>query len=305
MFFTDDLMLFCEVSEDQVGVVIRVLDNFCRRSGEKVSKAKTVVYFSSNVNNRDRRNISSHLGFTVVQLLGNIDAKVSEFVTENGSCNWELFAHIVPHEQLLQIAAIYLPRAEEGDDKVYWAFSNSGYFSIKSAYNMLRKENNHENDSCCRCHRETESELHALRDCTFARQVWNKLVPKEARLRFYSLELKEWTAKNISNDFGIARDVEWKLVYRVAVSSIWLWRNQGIFKGIEIDGVCKLEEIRRREIPQRNWQVSIKRIFREANQAADKLAKMPTALPVGLHIFRAQPRDLDQVIINDVSMDAT
>ncbi|XVE57298.1 hypothetical protein DITRI_Ditri04bG0080200 [Diplodiscus trichospermus] len=74
-------------------------------------------------------------------LLGNIDAKVCDFVSNNGIWNWESFAHLIPHQQLLQIAATYPPRAEGEDDRVYRVFSNIGKFLVRSAYNMLKEDN--------------------------------------------------------------------------------------------------------------------------------------------------------------------
>ncbi|CAA7016118.1 unnamed protein product [Microthlaspi erraticum] len=56
--FADDLILFAEASVAQVRVVRRVLAKFCLASGQKVSLAKSKIYFSANVP-RDARDLIS------------------------------------------------------------------------------------------------------------------------------------------------------------------------------------------------------------------------------------------------------
>lgn len=47
--FTDDLILFAEASLDQAHMMQSVLDIFCSSSGQKVSKDKSMIFFSYNV----------------------------------------------------------------------------------------------------------------------------------------------------------------------------------------------------------------------------------------------------------------
>lgn len=49
LFFADDIILFAEASIDQAQVIHDCLSRFCRASGQKVSLAKSRVYFLANV----------------------------------------------------------------------------------------------------------------------------------------------------------------------------------------------------------------------------------------------------------------
>lgn len=69
LLFEDDIILFCEASIDQARVVEKCLDLFCRSSGQTVSKEKTRVYFSRNVHNVRREEISEVLGFSRTSVL--------------------------------------------------------------------------------------------------------------------------------------------------------------------------------------------------------------------------------------------
>ena len=49
LFFADDLILFSKANIDQVIVIDEILQKFCSCSGQKLSKQKSLVCFSSNV----------------------------------------------------------------------------------------------------------------------------------------------------------------------------------------------------------------------------------------------------------------
>ena len=68
--FADDILLFTEASIEQVDRVINCLDMFCSVSGQKVSTAKTRVYFSKNVSAALTEEISRRSGFQVTNDLG-------------------------------------------------------------------------------------------------------------------------------------------------------------------------------------------------------------------------------------------
>lgn len=62
IFFADDIVLFAEANVDQVQVIKDVLDEFCSKSGQKVSLQKSKVFFSKNTKNEDAVNLSNLLG---------------------------------------------------------------------------------------------------------------------------------------------------------------------------------------------------------------------------------------------------
>ncbi|KAG7591719.1 Ribonuclease H-like superfamily [Arabidopsis thaliana x Arabidopsis arenosa] len=68
--FADDLILFAEASVSQIRVIRRVLENFCRASGQKVSLEKSKIYFSENVHRDLEKLISDESGIKSTKDLG-------------------------------------------------------------------------------------------------------------------------------------------------------------------------------------------------------------------------------------------
>ncbi|XP_074313583.1 uncharacterized protein LOC141648767 [Silene latifolia] len=71
LFFADDMVLFAEAAVDQATIITRVLDIFCRASGEKVSLSKSRVFFSSNTRVEVQQAVSSRLGIEITENLGS------------------------------------------------------------------------------------------------------------------------------------------------------------------------------------------------------------------------------------------
>lgn len=70
LFFADDLILFAEADMEQAGVIKATLDDFCDASGEKVSAAKSHIFFSPNVHHTRATELSDFLGFRRTSNLG-------------------------------------------------------------------------------------------------------------------------------------------------------------------------------------------------------------------------------------------
>lgn len=70
LFFADDIMLFAEASVDQALSIGSCLERFCKASGQKVSLAKSIIYFSNNVPFRDRETINSTMQMDMTDDLG-------------------------------------------------------------------------------------------------------------------------------------------------------------------------------------------------------------------------------------------
>ncbi|KAL8139423.1 LOW QUALITY PROTEIN: hypothetical protein V2J09_005444 [Rumex salicifolius] len=68
--FGDDLILFVEASVAQIGVLRRVLENFCLASGQKVSLEKSKIFFSRNVSREKETLISNASGIASTRDLG-------------------------------------------------------------------------------------------------------------------------------------------------------------------------------------------------------------------------------------------
>ncbi|GMI93153.1 hypothetical protein HRI_002984600 [Hibiscus trionum] len=70
LFFANDLVIFAETSLEQVDMVKQVFVDFCASSGQKVSAAKSRIFFSANVPNGARDMICHRLGYEEVDNLG-------------------------------------------------------------------------------------------------------------------------------------------------------------------------------------------------------------------------------------------
>lgn len=71
-----------------------------------------------------------------------INLCVADFSDNYGNWNWYLFAHLLPNHIILKIASIKAPCALSGEDQCYWAYSNTGQFTAKSAYLSLHQSYN-------------------------------------------------------------------------------------------------------------------------------------------------------------------
>lgn len=70
LFFADDIILFAEASVDQVMVIQDCLHRLCQASGQKISLSKSCIYFSKNMQDLEKTQISTTLGMTETTDLG-------------------------------------------------------------------------------------------------------------------------------------------------------------------------------------------------------------------------------------------
>jgi len=71
LFFADDLVLFASADQKNCHAISDVLQEFCSRSGQSVSEAKSRVFFSPNMGPDQRDSLSSILGFRSTSNLGS------------------------------------------------------------------------------------------------------------------------------------------------------------------------------------------------------------------------------------------
>ena len=83
LFFVDDLIFFAKADWVNCSAIRDVLDYFCSISGQTVSKAKSRVYFSPNVDRVTRESLCDILGFASTPFLG----KYLEFLLKQPSCS--------------------------------------------------------------------------------------------------------------------------------------------------------------------------------------------------------------------------
>ena len=70
LFFADDLVFFAKADYVNCLAIREVLDHFCRVSSQTISDAKSMVYFSPNVDRDTRESLSDILGFATTPFLG-------------------------------------------------------------------------------------------------------------------------------------------------------------------------------------------------------------------------------------------
>lgn len=71
LFFADDILLMAEAPTSQMKVILDTLNRVCTSSGLRVSKAKSKIFVSSNVNPRLAVRLNTMSGFEVTKNLGN------------------------------------------------------------------------------------------------------------------------------------------------------------------------------------------------------------------------------------------
>ena len=64
--FADDMLLFTKASIQQIERVIQCLDMFCSTLGQRISAAKTRIFFFKNVSVSLANAISRRSGFVVI-----------------------------------------------------------------------------------------------------------------------------------------------------------------------------------------------------------------------------------------------
>ena len=70
LIFANDLLFYAEASINSCNTIIRVLDDFCHLSGQKVNLSKSKVFFSPNVNPTLRQHLCGILGVSSTPNIG-------------------------------------------------------------------------------------------------------------------------------------------------------------------------------------------------------------------------------------------
>lgn len=73
--------------------------------------------------------------------------------------------------------------------------------------------------------------MHAMRDCSTAKQVWNFLLPQGVLGEFYSFELKDWLVWLLTRSSNGCFTTRWVERMVLTCWMIWKWRYEETFKG--------------------------------------------------------------------------
>lgn len=82
LFFTDDFLLFSEVSVDQLACIKEGLELFCGYSGQRVNYGKSSMFFSANVSEQDASRLSTLMG---IPLKTNIGKYLGQHIVQGGN----------------------------------------------------------------------------------------------------------------------------------------------------------------------------------------------------------------------------
>ncbi|KAK4482042.1 hypothetical protein RD792_012965 [Penstemon davidsonii] len=90
-------------------------------------------------------------------------------------------------------------------------------------------------DTCQRCNNHEESIVHALRDCPWAREVWEFIIAPTQFLKFQQIDADSWIKDNVTKvrfDNIILPYAPWYMVFIATVWMIWKSRNKYIFQNV-------------------------------------------------------------------------
>uniref|UniRef100_A0A2C9VBH5 Reverse transcriptase zinc-binding domain-containing protein n=1 Tax=Manihot esculenta TaxID=3983 RepID=A0A2C9VBH5_MANES len=127
-------------------------------------------------------------------------------------------------------------------------------------------------DTCGLCLSSAEMIFHALRDCSFTKQVWDK-----------------FEASQLNEDF-----------YRVLIQTDCLVAMDIIF-GRGQDAFCVVNLVKNiTEILKREWDIKVVKVFREANRIANCFAAKFSAIDYGIIWLNTPDSDVKWLLDADV-----
>ncbi|KAK4274299.1 hypothetical protein QN277_017543 [Acacia crassicarpa] len=83
---------------------------------------------------------------------------------------------------------------------------------------------------CLHCYQGVEDQLHILRDCPYARNIWLALISPRYTSTFFSLSINDWMELNLTEEVGVTMRGVWSQLWGVTVWLLWNWRNRAIFQ---------------------------------------------------------------------------
>ncbi|RYQ95819.1 hypothetical protein Ahy_B08g091198 [Arachis hypogaea] len=82
--------------------------------------------------------------------------------------------------------------------------------------------------------------IHVLRDCFYARSIWQRLIPPNGINSFFNTSLNNWLSLNLTSNNN------WSCLFGVAASSLWFFRNKLVFNGETVAATTVGYQIRAR-----------------------------------------------------------
>ena len=97
---------------------------------------------------------------------------------------------------------------------------------------------------CPLCNEGSESIIHLLRDCPIAKDLWNSLHPPMASDAFFGNNPMTWIRYNCRNTSPSSTlGINWNTLFSFGIWTLWLHRNNVIFRGKPLQNNLKAETI--------------------------------------------------------------
>ncbi|KAF7827616.1 MLP-like protein 28 [Senna tora] len=144
-----------------------------------------------------------------------------------------------------------------------WSLSHEAIFT-----NQERVNRKHSIDArCVRCLQNSETALHAIRDCSRVSCLWKSLVHPLLWSDFFALDIKAWIQDNLNKDWSGDKSGMWNLIFGSTCWFIWKQRNTCVFYGVQDNAMALLSHIRAhvnylREAYSHNIEVASKPLHR-------------------------------------------
>ncbi|KAJ1425933.1 Ribonuclease H domain [Sesbania bispinosa] len=122
-----------------------------------------------------------------------------------------------------------------------WLLANE---ALLSNSNRARRHMTN-NDLCPICNQIPETNLHPVRDCAWAKQIWIHFIPLRHHREFFHLNLFDWILYNLSFMCGTCSQGSWPLTFGFVTTGIWHGRNAFLFDNSPINVVVICSSVRR------------------------------------------------------------
>ncbi|MBA0784357.1 hypothetical protein Gotri_001941, partial [Gossypium trilobum] len=224
LFFANDLVIFCKAQLDQALLLDSIINQFCEASGHRIGVRKSNIFFSKVTEVDARKAKITELGCEKV-----IYGKENHFGTIKFNLVYWRWRYCPLLERPLdsRITSIPPSHSDSGSDKVIWARSTLGAFSIP-----CKKGIGH-NNSCSLCGHMFEDLAHVLRDCPFSKDAWMLVLSEQLKQRFFSTSFPDWLLLNLCFHERLqGSGLTWSCLFGLIALRIWKNRNLFIFQNI-------------------------------------------------------------------------
>ncbi|KAA3469259.1 LINE-1 reverse transcriptase isogeny [Gossypium australe] len=221
----------------------------------------------------------------------NLDSTLKDWVMQDGSWNVNMLSIWLSEDMLKCIVSIPPPHPDGGEDRIIWARSGSGSFSIRSAYWTLKENSWNSKDDFWKSIwkyqgpqrvRTLEDIMHVLRDCSTAKDAWKLVVPQKKQSRCTPLEAELW---GIFDGVFTLKNNGYK---KIKIQS----DNLEVVKVLSMEdmidsGNTLIRRIKRLLHTEVQWDIT--HVPRECNLAADQMAKIRLSWQIPLRIYEVPP----------------